>query len=284
MERSWLRWRGKYFDPNWLYTLHGSNLRRLCPRGADHGLRETIGDDRLLSKAEYRGNAHKTKGVRQWKGCGYLEMDLGSVCNIRLLVLLGGYPRTFRQFPSTDNCRTLEASDESYVAPGRHYHGKYVYTVDEAELAWITSFDLYFRDLVTSKWRLYKAGLDGNNDMVNEKIHHVDILARYLRILPKSCHHRNQFRCRVYGTSQFAGSKLIGRGDDAAVPAEETVRYTLHAPQTSMLRHDGIMGGSYWKRENFLKEKKYIRKTIANNLRQDQKVFYQHELYSDSDD
>lgn len=278
LQRTWLRWKGKYYDPNWIYTVQGLHLRRLCPVGTDHGLRETIEDMALLTKDEYTENewTASKKGVRQWKGSGYLELDLGSVCHIRMLVLLGGYPSRQMHFPSIEQRQALDPDDENYLPPGSgySYDKRHVNTVSPADLAWTTSFDLYFRDLATSKWRLYKAQMDGNKDVVSEKVHHVDILSRYVRILPKTCQLFKQLRVRVYGSSRFFNEPVQVRGKEVQMrqqevaPEEETVEYTLHSAQVNGFRHDGIES---WHRYDHrpAQAKNHVKQKVHNDIRID---------------
>jgi hypothetical protein len=228
-EQHWLCWNGKYYDPDFIYQhvfyeKHGSYssleerqlgyLKTICPKvDSKKDPQTALGP---VTDKMYRVAC----AVMTRKHKEYLDIDLGKVCELTHIGTLGAYPKRWEMFPRYEDEYLYQDGIKVHLRE-RRSPSKYVYTVTEAELSWVTRYSIYYREQYSGKWRLYERPFEGNLDICSEVIHKISIMCRYIRIFPSDYQNNMEMRVLLYGVGvQESGRNL----EEVDIP---TVRYSL---------------------------------------------------------
>jgi hypothetical protein len=119
-----------------------------------------------------------------------------------------------------------EMNFEMLLGGSRGRFAPHVSIVTGEELAWVTSYEVYYRHTVTNKWTLL-AATSGNSDAFSEVVFDLSpyfnarngLLAQYIRIRPTGHHLFPRMRVAIYGID--------------AVVAETPVHVPAPAPELS---------------------------------------------------
>jgi hypothetical protein len=272
---NWVFYNGRYYDPAFIYERAGGALIKVCPTNPKQALQREraikeygddldpldwldsgLEDDECLARSDERLNRRDQEKVskkshllahavmnscfnettnhsqskkrdRKIQKNRYLEIDLHEVCDITAIGLMGGYPRHTYAFPPHDR----DPKSHHYV-----YRRTVRVIGDVAQLAWVKSFSIQFRDYRDGKWYPYERTFPGNSDVGTEVINKVSIRARYLRLTVMDYERAKEMRVQVYGRSL----RPIDAPRNSVVQVssvqqrqgknsnERTVRYSLH--------------------------------------------------------
>eukprot|EP01039_Chlorochromonas_danica_P007829 gene7829-8642_t len=262
-EAHWLGYKGKYYNPEWVYRLHYEGkasapnaLLAVCPL---RPLQPWI--DRRSSSLAQRSLREKDLHTK-----GYFQISLGGWCEVSGLVTLGGYPEHLELFPKNEFApRTLSANDRKKwrkaILRPRGGASKLYVVSDNSELAWVTAFDLHYRSRQTGKWLRWPSSFQGNEDVSTEREHDFQttgcIVTKEVRIYPLSWHHARSMRVCVLGRQLCSDTRSIDqtrlcRGEEKQEGEGEiaTVTYYLVPPQRVGLRSEGkATRGTRWLRD-----------------------------------
>eukprot|EP01031_Cornospumella_fuschlensis_P025925 gene25925-31308_t len=256
VDDEWLFWKGKYYDPKFVYTLHygGGNatateLLPLCPlrnrRWNSAKASSSTGnseDDSIVLKCGYYDESYCEKE--------YLEIDLGSTCHVTKLVTTGCYPTNLKAFPNCQNNRALRGPDKRRMHEKRKgLRRRQVWVVeDTSTLGWVTRYEVFYRNH-KGKWQKWSSILDGNVDVASEIVQSVDFTARYVRVVPVDYHVRRAMTMTVFGFGSAESDNNFTEVPVEAKNSNEIVVYELEAPQASKYRPVGAHRSNYDRRE-----------------------------------
>lgn len=236
---NWYYFRGKLYDPHYLYlyTPLQKELRKVCnflPNNRyDPQLQK---GKRNESKLNCIAISKMTKTKQE-----YIEIDLGQIYEITNIGTLGGYPSRVRPLSS---CYDVKEEENGSLSLYKRNMRTPLYVVtSDSELCWVTKYRISYKDIATKKWRHYSQPLTGNRDISTEVIQNISILTRSLRIIPLEYHNAKSMRVLVYGQSFSSEESLMNAGK-AKVETEgiETITYTIRYPEKKKVL-DGYRGG-----------------------------------------
>ena len=274
----WFYWKGKYYDPEYLYQFHNSyQITKLCPlKKGIKDLQLSLGRiDSKLTRIAARSfiasksfnnrkkqnifmNNHQTSSKKAIKSNQYVEFDLGRIFELDHIGTLGGYPREITIFPDYGYRYAT-----THVNPLNHSKPKdcksFIYVVKNSNsLSWVKNYKLYYRDLLTGQWFLYDTTFTGNDDIQTEVRHSISIIARFVRVVPLEYHNMKEFRVALYGKPYRSHTEahIIGNGtnlikqqrnydqNDSVCKEIRTVRYSITPAVSSSLILDGFSNGN----------------------------------------
>ncbi|RYH28296.1 hypothetical protein EON65_12715 [archaeon] len=248
VEDDWLFWKGKYYDPSFVYTLHygggnatATDLLPLCPLRMGRW-NSALNPSSVKPSADSEDGSILLSCGYYDNMCGereYLDIDLGSICHVTKLVSTGCYPSNLKSFPKFQSPRGLRGHDMHRMHEKRKgLRRKQVWVIeDTSTLSWVTRYEVMYRNQ-KGKWLKYSSIFEGNVDVATERAHAVDFIARYVRIIPLDCHVRKAMTMNVFGIAGVNAKKYR----EAPVGTEESnevIIYELEAPQASKYRPIG---------------------------------------------
>lgn len=275
VEKNWLFYKGKHYDPAWIYVMQyqGSaasphSLKPICrtrtafaPPAADDG------DPAIVSALSFA--LDESVPARD----GYFEIDLGSLCQVSRLITLGGHPKPcdLARFPALDCVKNLRSGDRKQWRKARRAQGKRRHVLvmeDPTKLSWVTSYELSYR-APYGKWTTYPVQFDGNFDVGTECSHEVELVARHIRIYPKTWQHAREMIVSVFGTpiTPTVSSSTHNK------PAVQTVTYELVPRDGERYRAIGGYRNKWDRRDN--EDIKNVRKRgVRENMKDDFNSYY----------
>lgn len=252
-----LIYKGKAYDISYIYLLDlfaKNPLKQLCKLTTQE---PTFDDNKLIKSLDFslkrnmsthmKGQVmlHSSKNKNYFRynaGWGqngendFLEIDLGSSTYVTHIGTAGMYPN-LDVFPKR---KTHSKKENNKKRQFKRIKGRankstaFVHVVNSMDdLAWVTEYDLFYKDDSTKKW-IFIGRFDGNNDSTGEKINslnlffnsHHGLLIRHLRIQPVQYYNKPFLRLAVYGINRRSidGCAVI---EDVVEKENEIIEYTI---------------------------------------------------------
>jgi hypothetical protein len=262
--RDWLQYKGKLYDPAYIYTVHYSDyssaaqcLKLLCPLEPWQGMEEQFGEEigNLQLLAERRFNQDMLS--RQ----GWFEIDFGRMQHIQRIYTRGGQPSRHHhlcRFPGGQHYKHIPGQDKRRLRKIRKgKKPKYVLVLDNYSPfpGMVNSYKISYKDEASGKWIVSHENILGNQDNLNTQTIEVNITARHIRIYPLTWKHSPAMNLRFYGTT----SNTDNTAEASAEVLKNCIQYELIPAQTHGYR---AVGGGFGGRE-----RRYLRKQDRNGNR-----------------
>lgn len=257
INKDWLCWQGKYFDPTYIYSVqycpHSSNkwkIQAVCLSNTSALYKEMtrLGptDDGQRNRIAFKEFYEKKESQ------AYLDIDLGCLYELTHIGMMGGYPHHgTRQFPDYNDLSFIKVNGVKRWKK----NSRFIYvTKDGHELSWVTDYHIAYRDLQTRKWRPYSNdGVKGCYNLQDEVVSNISLIARYIRIIPIDAHNNKDMRVFLYGStvshSKIALSRKAALQNERDLQRQtasvnsQYIRYTIEPRNVDRYHRDGH-GGS----------------------------------------
>lgn len=168
----------------------------------------------------------------------FLEIDLGSLTHVTHIGTAGMYPQ-LEIFPKRKTHMKKELGKKTRFKRIRGTSPKsnsFVHVVNSMEeLAWVTEYDLFYKDESTKRW-IFIGRFEGNNDPTGERLNGLDLfftsphglLTRSIRIQPVQYFNKAILRLAVYGIDDRSlQSKLFVNKEEDEKKDTEVIKYTI---------------------------------------------------------
>lgn len=212
----------------------------------------------------------------------YYQIDLKDNYHISIIGVLGAYPSYLKVF-SVKETEELPNKRRFRSGPPRNHAAKSIYIYDNhvSTLSYLESYDVYYRHLTNDTWVRYPKTFEGNcyENMFTEVRSSLNVMTRYLRIIPKEYHHLPHFRVCIYGealsSSNLISQETMKNTGNTVSTSNKCVRYTL-TPPSPRYKSDGNVYGSkrddyYWKHSD---SKHRIKANFKQTIHEEMEEFY----------